>query len=66
MYLNLILIPRIRIYAFRWSPLGRLIDRKGKKEKTRILHQHIGLGEELPGLHYKSMNKIVFDKTFFR
>lgn len=46
-------------------PLGRLIDRKGKKEKTRILHQHISLGEELPGLHYKSMNKIVFDKTFF-
>lgn len=38
---------------------------RAEKEKTRILHQHIGLGEELPGLHCKCMKKTDFDKTFF-
>ncbi len=34
-------------------------------EKTRIHHQHIRLGEERPGLHYKGMKILVFDKAFF-
>ena len=37
----------------------------GIKEKTRVHHQHIGLGEELPGLHRKCMKNNVFDKTIF-
>ena len=39
--------------------------RGGTKEKTRIHHQHISLGEELPGLHRKCMKKNGFNKTIF-
>lgn len=37
-------------------------DQMRYKEKTRILHQHLGLGEELPGLLDKGMKKFAFDK----
>jgi len=36
-----------------------------KKEKTRIHHQHLCLGEELPGLHCKDMKSSGFNKAFF-
>ena len=48
------------IIAVRLFPCGR-----GRTKKTRIHHQHISLGEELPGLHCKGMNKTAYDKTFF-
>lgn len=34
-------------------------------KKTRIHHQRLCLGEELPGLHCKDMKKNGFDKAFF-
>jgi len=36
-----------------------------QEQKTRVLHQHLCLGEELPGLHCKTMKNFVFDKQFF-
>ena len=35
------------------------------KEKTRIHHQHLRLGEERPGLLHKGMKKIILNKSFF-
>ena len=39
----------------RLSPISLQNRRTGKKEKTRIHHQHLRLGEERPGLHCKYM-----------
>ncbi len=36
-----------------------------QKQKTRIHHQHLCLGEELPGLRDKGMEKFEFSKRFF-
>ena len=44
--------------------IGVCVQRENK-QKTRIHHQHLCLGEELPGLHDKDMKKKVFDQDFF-
>ena len=49
-----------RFAARRWIAL-----QNATKEKTRIHHQHLRLGEELPGLHHKVMKYLGFGKSFF-
>lgn len=42
-----------------------MAKRTKQKEKTRIHHQHLCLGEERPGLQCKVMNTLQLNKTFF-
>ena len=41
------------------------LGRQRNNVKPRILHQHMRLGEELPGLQNTIMKNIRFDKAFF-